>query len=156
MKKIAVTSVFLLLIGIFSFLSCKKEETMSVRSCGTVTTVANSTLMVGGACWVYDSCNVSPNKMKGVCGSCTVELIFGASPISSNYALTGGVPAGGQVQMKITNPPSQPPGIWYSKEGTLSVTYNASGKVASFTNINCNQYSTSNPTVIASGSVVCY
>lgn len=152
MKRISVIGIFVFLIVIF--LSC--DKTTSVNTTSTYSVVANSTITVGGACWTYDSCNVAPNKMKGVCGSCTVEIIFGMSPTSANFALTSGVPAAGQAQIKITNPPSQPLGIWYSKSGTLTVTNSVFGTVAKFTNISCNQLSASNPTVIASGSVYCY
>lgn len=152
MKKVVVINIFLFLIGIF--LSC--DKTTSINTTSTYSVVANSTLTVGDACWTYDSCNVAPNKMKAICGSCTVEIILGMSPTNASYALTSGVPTAGQAQIKITNPPSQPLGIWYSKSGFLTVTNSVFGTVAKFANISCNQLSAANPTVIASGSVFCY
>ncbi len=156
MKRVAFISVFLFLMAAFSFLSCNKNKTNSTNTSGNEIAVANSTMTIGGSCWLYDSCNVNPNKMKGICGSCTVELIFGNMTFTGTYALTSGVPAAGQAQIKITNPPSQSIGIWYSKMGLLSVISGTSGIVATFTNIPCNQMATSNPTVTASGTMVCY
>lgn len=152
MKKAVVISLVLFLIGILSFLSCNKKKPGMVYT----TKSGNSTIMIGDTpCWTFDSCNVMPGRMRGVCGGCTVELVIGGSPSIGTYAFTSGIPTAGQACLKIVNPPGQLSETWFSRSGSVITNTTTTGWSATFTNVNCIQHPVSNPTVIASGTMVC-
>src|SRR5581483_5293872 len=94
---------------------------VTVTGTQTVTNpaTANSSILVGGSGWTYNSCMTSPNTLTGFLGNTQVQIVFGGGTISSmTYAFTSGIPTAGQARMTIYNAPGQPDGItWYSKSG---------------------------------------
>lgn len=135
---------------------------VTVTGTQTVTNMAtqNSALYVGGSNpgWSYDGCATSPNTLTGHNGNTQIQILFGGGAVSSmNYALVSGIPTAGQARMTITNAPGQPDGIvWYSKSGMVSVTTSTlTGTQASFTNIQCLQYSFLFPVVSTTGTLTC-
>lgn len=129
---------------------------------GTVTptdpATQNSSLLVGGSGWSYNSCSSAPNTMTGFTGSTQVQILFGGGPITSGiYAFTSGIPTNGQARMTVNNAPGQPEGIvWYSKSGTVSVVTTTANTTATFNNIQCTQASPYIfPVVSVSGTLTC-
>lgn len=136
---------------------------VTVTGTQTVTNMAtqNTALYVGGTNpgWSYDGCSMPINNiLTGHNGSTQIQILFGGGSVtSSNYALTSGIPTAGQARMTISNAPGQPDGIvWYSKSGMVSVTTSTlTGTQASFSSIQCLQYSFLFPVVSASGTLTC-
>lgn len=129
---------------------------------GTVTPITpatqNSSLLVGGSGWSYNSCSSAPNVMTGFTGSTQVQLLFGGGPITTGvYALTSGIPSSGQARLTVNNAPNQPEGIvWYSKSGSVSIVTTTANTTATFNNVQCTQASPYIfPVVSVSGTLTC-
>lgn len=121
------------------------------------TATQNSALTVGGAGWSFNSCATSVNILTAYNGPTQVQIQFGGGPIiSGTYAFTSGIPTAGQARMTVYDAPGQPSGIvWYSKNGSVSVTTGTSGTMATFSNITCVQLNYLFPVVTVSGSLNC-
>lgn len=134
---------------------------ITVTGTSTVTNPAtqNTALQIGGSTsgWTFDGCAASPNTLTGYNGTTKVQLTFGGTPpFNGNYSLTQNLPLTNQARMIVLNAPGQPDGIaWYSKSGTVSVVTTTAGTQASFTNIQCLQYSFLFPVVTVSGNLSC-
>ncbi len=144
---------------------------VTVTGTSTLTNPAtqNSALQVSGAGWSYDGCTNTSSltgspSLTGHNGSTSVNLTFGTAPPmgTSTWTLTSGNPGAGQARMTVNNAPSQPDGIvWYSKSGmvtvltqTTSITPYTSTQ-ATFSNIQCLQYTFLFPVVTVSGALIC-
>lgn len=179
-KKISIQVLSLLVVFVLCLTFCKKkEETPPPASQSTTTSITptyvttstlatttstsstntatqNSALTVGGAGWIFNSCNTS-DSLVGYNGSTKVLIQFGGpSVISGTYAFTSGIPTAGQARMIVTDAPGQPAGIlWYSKTGFVSVITGTAGTTASFSNIQCVQSTYNFPVVTVSGALTC-
>lgn len=184
MKKLFIPALLITGICTFVAISCKEKNNNNItptyknQSTGTganpninVVTVTgtqtltnpateNTALYVGGSNpgWSYDGCATSPNVLTGNNGSTQIQILFGGGPVTTQaYALTSGIPTAGQARMTVNNAPGQPEGIvWYSKSGMVNVTTSTlTGTQASFTNIQCLQYSFLFPVVSTTGTLTC-
>lgn len=132
---------------------------VTVTGTQTVTNpaTANSALAVGGGGWLEENCLTTPMTMTGYLGATQVQIKFGgATMLVGTYALTSGLPSGGQARMTIYNAPGQPDGItWYSKSGSLTTYTTTAGWAATFNNIQCLQYNYLFPVVSVTGTLSC-
>lgn len=133
---------------------------ITVTGTSTVTNPAtqNTALQVGGSIpgWSFDGCATSLNTLTGHNGNTTVQLTFGTTVATGIYQLVPNTPVGNQARMIVTNAPGQPSGIaWYSKSGSVSVVTTTAQTTASFSNIQCLQYSFLFPVVTVSGNLTC-
>lgn len=144
-----------------------QNTSTTANPCGTCVTVTgtnttgntatqNSALTVGAAGWIFNSCNGS-DSLVGYNGTTKVLIQFGGPSITTMaYAFTSGIPTAGQARMIVKDAPGQPSGIvWYSKNGTVSVSTGTAGTTATFSNIQCLQMNYLFPVVTASGSLTC-
>ena len=182
MKKLCISAISILALSALFVVSCKIKNNDNItptyrnQSTGTganpninVVTVTgqqeatnpatqNSSLQVGSLMsgWAFDGCVSHPNYFLAKNGSTIIKVEF-ASPITTGtFALTAGIPNMAEARITVYGAPGQPDEVvWYSKSGSVTVTFSGGIYKASFTNIPCLQQNFLFPTVTLSGDVIC-
>ncbi len=134
---------------------------VTVTGTQTVTNMAtaNTALYIGSSIpgWNYNTFASNPTKfVASNTGGTSIEIRFSGPITAGIYAFTSGTPNAGQAQMVVYAAPGQPSDIvWYSKSGSVTVSGISPNFTATFSNIDCLQWSYLFPVVTVTGNMTC-
>ncbi len=168
MKKLGYIIILSPLLMLFFCFCTKKKSSTNTSNNNNSTTngtptqtinpcTQNSTLVIGGSGWSNITCaSTSSLSLKSINGLTDITVTFASPPTSGTYYQVYPSVGVGGCTIILNNAPSQPAGvIWYGIVGSVSVTTSATGIIATFVNVQCEQYDFIFPRVTLNGFLEC-